>query len=220
MTKGMYFDPNSSTFLSSIEKLPEFKNYNHPKRENIFKYIALMYDINTPLINEIGDYYQRKKYCADLCEFPVIEDVYEQEFEDIILMKNKTVNILIVIFIASFASADYMQLIFSWESMIQIMINVSNVTTDKQTVETMRKLNDDINKNTNIIFRSGNYTESIEIRKLLYATAELKRLKHRPETIARKLFEGEDLNEFCPYGKYIVDKMRFINDTEPDIKNV
>lgn len=215
VTKGMIYDPNSPNFLTQIEKLPEFKSFKHPMREDIFRYIALMYDLNTPMVSEVGDYYSRKRYCAELCGFPKKDDEFEPEYEGILLMKDEVVTTFIIIFIASFASADYMQLVYSWESMIQLFVN-SATSADKNSVETMRKLKEDINLNTINVFKSDPYVESLEARKLLYKTAEYKRLNLRPENIAQRLFDGHDFSEFSPYGEgYKVEQLKFIDDTEP-----
>lgn len=214
----MTYDPNSVDFMERVQRLPEFREFVHENREKIFKYISLMYDLNTPMFAEVGDYWQRKKACATMCEFDKSDNgEFVTEYEDILLMKNEVTTPLIIIFITSFSSADYMQLIFSWEMMYKVLLESSlQESPDKSHVDTMRKLKIDINDLTKKVFHSGDYDENKEVKRLLYLSAELRRSNFRPEYIAKRLMSGDQLDEYNPYGNYSVGKMKFIGDEIPE----
>ncbi len=213
----MTYDPNSDDFEEHIQKLPEFRNFDHKQNLKIFKYISLMYDINTPMFSEVGDYWQRKKKIANMCHFDKKETgEFQDDQESILLMQHPEVTPLIIIFITSFSNADYMQLIFSWEMMYKVLLESSLIEAhDRSHVDTMRKLKDDINDMTRKVFQSGDYDEISDAKRLLYLSAELRRSNFRPEFIAKRLMSGDNFDEYNPYGSYSVEKMRFLGDEKP-----
>jgi len=215
-TSKMVYDPNSDDFIDRIERLPEFRDFKGDPLQ-IFQYIALMYDINTPMKSEVGDYWQRKKVIALMCGFKQeLDGTFTEDFERILLMLDEEVTALIIIFITSFSNADYMQLVFSWEMMYKVLQQASvSETPDKNHVDTMRKLKADINEMTRKVFQSADYDELAEARKLLYLSAELRRSNFRPEDIAERLMKGDNLAEFNPYGDYSAQQMKFVGDEIP-----
>ena len=67
-TSAMLFDPKAKGFLSTIKKtVPNIatRRYRSMRDSDVLKYIVLMYDINSPLIKEIDDWWKRKFEAAE-----------------------------------------------------------------------------------------------------------------------------------------------------------
>jgi hypothetical protein len=204
-----------------MDSIDGFKEFKHKDRKKILQYIALMYDIRTPMIDEKGDYWERKKYCANIVDLPKKKSgEFEDYIDDILLMQNEEITALVILFCTSFANIDYMQIVFSWEMLIKVMKeSFLSTSTDKNHVDIVRKIKDDINENTRKVFMTGTYDELAEARKMLYKSADLRRLNIRPEDIAYELKKGNVFNEFCPYEDgYEVQKISFVGDSEVSAK--
>lgn len=215
-TAGMTYNPSSLDFMPRMEMIPEFKGYDNLFKEEVFRYIALMYDINSPVRKYENDYYLRKRLCAELAGFKKKDDKFQDEVENIILFSNNEAAALTVIFITSFSSPDYFNLILNWESMQRIMLDMSNKKKiESSIIKEMDLATKRVNDLTKSLFNSGDLDEIKIVKKLLYRSADMRKNQFRPEDIAKELMNGGYFNEGNPYGdNYNVDGLKFLGDDE------
>jgi len=202
----MRFNPSTLNFHESIRKdIPAFAEYEeHDKqtRTRIFAWIVCMYDMNTPLLKEVKDMYKRKVYAATLVGIAVssVTGKYEEWAENMILGKDKKINSLVVQFIASFSSPEYMQLQAHVAMQHEIMNKIISGKADKNdqvmfdiSIKTVKDI-------TNLLYGSGERDEVLEARRALYQQVAMDLSDLRAENVAMRVANGDGLpSSWNPY---------------------
>ena len=214
------FDPSSTDFYESISNdiplFKEYKEHNKMMRLRIFSWIVCMYDMNSPLRREIRDMYKRKVYAATITGIHPnqITGKYKESVEAILLGTDNKVNALIVAFIASFSSPEYMQMIahVSLQHSIMNKIISGNAKKDDQTM--FDTATEKIKGLMNLLYGAGERDEVYEARRALYQQVAADLSDMRPENVAKKMASGEGLPpEWSPYEEgYLPGDINFVSD--------
>lgn len=226
-TRKLKYNPKAKNFVSKLrEDIPEFAAYSghknkKPEREQLFTYIVILYDINSPMSYEVLDYYEKKSEVASMVEFPCKEDgEWEEYVEDVILGKNREVNELVAAFIAQFGSPEYIQKIAYTEMLRRETFKaLGQKTSTKDTFQNIDKLTDKLKEIDRVLYQSGKTDELAEARNALYAKAVRDAVKIRPEDIVDILERDGDLPpEFDQYSSLQEKKpnLRFYNETKEE----
>jgi len=224
------FNPSNPKFYSQIcADIPEFNNFKseHAKAEitkvKIFSWIVVMFDMNTPLRREIKDLYKRKVYAATLCGMNPHPQTgkYKDWIENILTGQDEKVNNLIVKFIASFASPEYMQLIAHMSMQHNTLDKIVKGKADKNDVDMFDKATDKIKALTGLLYGSGERDEVYEARRALYKQVAYDLSDMRPESVAQMVIDKGGVNpEWSPYEEgYVPDDIHFVGDDPEIAKN-
>ena len=208
-TGKLMFDPFDIKTVSKLEYYDEFKEDFGIDKQKVCCYIILVYDLHTQLRKEVPYFNQRKIIGAELAGFSFKKDGHLVEnYENILVGKNKQVNAAISKFVRLFASQKYLSLVYYWS--IQ-SAEFENIVSNKEsrdyqkTLLNLDKLEKGIEEKTEYLF-GGN--EVKDIVKALYESVEKENLKIRPEDIAM----AENIDELIdsPYGKeYKPEKLKY-----------
>ena len=226
-TAYLRFNPNSPKFLRSITKdIPAFWEYESEfartdtGKTRLFSWIAIMYDINTPLRREIKDLYKRKVYAASLCGITThgSSGKYRECFENIFVGKDKDVNMLIVKFIVSFSSAEYTQLMAHAAIQYSMLEKIVAGKADKGIQEVFDKATDKMKLLEHVLYGSGERDEVYEARRALYKQVAYDLSDMRAESVARTIVkEGELPDAWGPYEDgYKPEPIGFVGD-DPNV---
>lgn len=207
-TKRLRYNPKGKDFIQTLIKdIPEFGLYGAKKkklpREKVFGYIAVLYDIDSPIKYEVIDYYEKKREVAEMFEFDKKEDGYwEEHVEEMLTGQNGEVNELVAAFISRFGSSEYVQKIAYTEMLKKEMESAMKGGKNKDTIANIDKLTTKLKEVDRILFQSGKTDEVEEARRALYAKVERDRIKIRPEEIVKIMEETGALpKEFDQYPK-------------------
>jgi len=227
-TKKLRYNPKSKNFIKQLcDDIPEFAAYSGHGRKKLPKdkvcgFIAVLYDINSPMGYEVLDYYEKKSEVADMFDFDRKEDgEWEDYVEDMLLGQNKEVNELIAAFIAQFGSPEYIQKIAYTEMLRKETIDALSPKTGKDTIQNIEKLTANLKNVDRILYQSGKRDEITEARNALYAKAVRDRIKIRPEEIVEILEnDGELPSNFDQYpslkGKDKKPDLHYYNETKEE----
>jgi len=221
------FNPNDTKFYDQIKNdIPAFAEFTseHAKaeitRRKIYAWIICMYDMNTPLRREIKDLYKRKVYAATLCGMSPHPHTgkYKGWIEDILTGQNEKVNNLIVKYIASFASPEYMQLIAHMSMQHTTLEKIVKGKADKNDVQMFDNATETIKKLTGLLYGSGERDEVYEARRSLYKQVAYDLSDMRPENVAQVFVEEGRVNpSWSPHGDdYVPGDINFVGD-DPEI---
>lgn len=203
-TSDMLFDPNSTEFYDTlctdIPAFGEYKNEHAPSvlyKTRIFSWIALMYDMYSPIRREVKDLYKRKVYAGTLVGINThkVSGKYREWVEKMLTGQDPDINKLIVKYVSHFASQEYMQMIAHAEiqsRMLEKIISGKARKDDQMMFDTSTKTLKDL---TNTIYGSGARTEVYEARKALYKQVASDLKEMRMERIAAKMAKGEGMDE-------------------------
>lgn len=177
------------------------------------KYILLMYDPNSPLIELIDDYWSRKYEALELSGFKIKGGKFEPKIEEIALGKNNTVNDLIISWLIYVAKPNFTHMIFLCEALIRYTRQSEDGINDEKITPTdVKAVSEIMDKMTKVIKEwtfANKDNETKDFLERLYYKTHQELLKIRPEHYASRLTNGETLDEDCPYGNYKVDKLKF-----------
>jgi hypothetical protein len=218
-TSKLLFDPKGVDFSERIkDKIPEFANYKGKVPDKkVFTWVAIMYDIYSPLWREIGDYYERKRVCAEIADFPQKKGRWTEDAEQILMGSNEEVNAMVVEYIARFGMPEIYQLVAHLSLLSSETRKTISFKGNKDSIKIITETGEEIRRLTRVVFHSGDYDEITSARNALYAKAEKERLKLRPEDVVRLVAEEGDLpDDFNPYGDYKVEKSKFVGDAKPE----
>jgi hypothetical protein len=218
------FDPSKKDFYEKIcADIPAFAEYQEhakPTLIRIFAWIVCMYDMNTPLRREIKDMYKRKVYAATLTGLTPnkVSGKYKEEVEKMMTGQDPKINNLIVQYISSFSSPEYMQLMAhaSLQHSVLNRIITGDVSKDNQII--FDNATDKIKELTNLIYGTGERDEVYEARRALYHQVAADLSDMRAENVSKTMVvDGSLPDEWNPYGDgYIPDEIHFAGD-DPDI---
>jgi len=222
----MRFKPTDPQFLEKIIKeIPLFGEFIHEQakkpaaRFKIAAWIACMYDPNSPLRREVKDLYKRKIYAGNIVGLKPEghSGKYQKWLEDMFVGKDAMINKLVVKYIASFSSPEYMQLIGHATMVERALEKIISGEADNNVSKMLDTSTEKVKELTNFIYGSGERDEIAEARRALYKQISYDLSEMRPEQVARAIAEGIGLpSEWSPYGDYVPDEMRFVGD-DPNI---
>lgn len=223
-TSKLLFDISKKDIVRTLKwKIPEFKEYKgelDPKET--FRYIVLMYDLNSDLWRMHKDYVRRKYEAARLAGFTPNKRTgkFTEKVTSVILGQDPEVNKLAVAYIAQFAMPELVEL----HAMLVVQERLLREMMDgdlKANMDlTMTRVSERIRELTRKIFYSGDKDEVMEMRHALYEHVRKEELP-TPEFVAKVLSEEGDLPpDYNPYGDYKVDEMRFVGDEEEVAKRL
>jgi len=172
----------------------------------VLKYIALMYDPASEIRNNIQHLPSKKRICAKIAGFEVVDKRFAPLIEDMLVGKIKRVNGAIVAY--CFLSLNiYVVAHAAYQDMYFRALQDSFFSYDKDTIKNIQELQDKLVKNEQMILQ-GDETEPM--RKALYKFTSKIDLGINPESIVQKLESGDNLNDMNPYQDgYIPNKLRY-----------
>jgi hypothetical protein len=199
-------------------KLSSIKEYKGAKNKipinSILKYLILMYDVQSPMQRETKEYYQRKRECAKVAEFPLKDGKWRDDVVAILIGENEWFNALVVKYLALLALPEYTQLIVYLELLARRTRKIFDGEDDDKTHIIINALTEKIKELTNKIFGSGVTDEIQQARRALYEQGEEDRVRMRPEDIINLMNETGELPALWGYG-IEMDKIEFIGDKQP-----
>jgi len=220
-TDKTLFDIHSPTLVDDMSAvIPELATFTSEiPLIDICRYLVLMYDINSPMRDQVRMYYERKHKCAEILNFPTGKTGWATEVEDMLIGKNQQFNVLIASYIAQMGLPEYTQLIAYLEiQKIKYMEIFSGKMSDKSD-QILQRITTAIGDITHKLFGTGQEDEITMARKALYQRSAIDKSRYipTPETMV-KLMESEGkLPEDCnPYpDNYEVETSTFLGDTDP-----
>ena len=216
VSKCLYSPLSDDLSAEMSGKLPMISSYEGEIPINsVLRYLVLMYDIQSPMHKETKDFYQRKRECAKVADFPKENDRWRADAAAILIGTDEWFNSLVVKYLALLALPEYTQLIAYLELLARRMNRILNGDDDDKTHLVVNALTETIKKLTNAIFGSGTTDEIQQARQALYEQAEEDRARMRPEDVINMLNEGGLPSSWSPYGDYEVEKITFIGDKKP-----
>jgi len=218
-TSKLLFDIKSPTFVDDIkERIIEFKEYKGSVPEKkVFSHIVLMYDPNSSLWKSERDFYDRKRVCAELVDFPKKKNKWNDDVESMLVGTNDEYNSMMAALIAQFGIPELYQLIVCLYLLNSEMKKVIAGNGNKDSYKITMDTGDKITELTRIILHSGDKDEISTARNALYAKAEKERQKVRPEDFVTEISEKGTLpGNHNPFGEgYVMEKSKFLGDEEP-----
>ena len=220
-TDKTLFDIHSPTLVNDMSAvIPELSTFvSEIPLIDICRYLILMYDINSPMRDQVRMYYERKYKCAEILGFPTSKTGWATEVEDMLVGGNENFNALAASYIAQLGLPEYTQLIAYCEiQKIKTMEVFSGKVGDKSD-QILQRTTTAIGEITRKLFGSGQEDEITMARKALYQRSAIDKSRYipTPETMV-KLMESEGkLPEDCnPYpDDYEVETSTFLGDTDP-----
>ena len=202
-------------------KLPMIGEYKGGKGKipinSLLKYVILMYDVQSPMQRETKEYYQRKRECAKVAEFPVGKDgKWRDDVVAILIGEDEWFNALVVKYLALLALPEYTQLIVYLELLARRTRKIFDGEDDDKTHTIINALTEKIKILTNVIFGSGVTDEIQQARRALYEQGEEDRVRMKPEDIINLMNEVGELPSAWGYGDgYEVEQITFLGDKQP-----
>ena len=177
--------------------------------DKLVKYIVLMYDPRTPMIEMTDDYWSRKFEVFDMCGFRQKNGKFIDGAEDIALGRIEQVNDLIMEFLVQVAKPKWSYIIFLNESILKYTKQANNDIIKKGDVDTMSALFEKLDEAVRSWMQS-NSDETNAFMDRLYYKIHQELVKIRPEAYAKRIIAGDELEDDNPYGKkYKVNKPKF-----------
>lgn len=198
------------------EDIPQFQEYSGKlPAKKLIQYIILMYDPESPMRREVGNYMQRKGACSDLVGFTKDKQKRPKNVDDMLIGTDKEVNKLIAAYLGHLAMPEYTQLIVLLEIQRTKALEAFSSDVSDNTHKIMEAVTTSISKITKDLFGSGEYDEIKMARQALYEQANLDK-PPRPEDVVDTITEDGKLPEdFSPYPDYEVEEPHFLDDEQP-----
>ncbi len=208
-TSKFMYDPEDEKSWSVLKRYEEFKETKVILKK-IIPYIIYMYDpASTELEREYPYLPQRKMATAEMVGM-VAKKFVPKHVEDILIGKNGVVNGMIVKYLQLSGSIDVLMLATYKEVVSVFSKKAMAGDINPQLVKTIDLVSEAINNLQEKLLKGK---DESDLRTELYITIEGKGLGIRVEDIAEKLLKGEDIfPEANPYGKYHVQKLKFVGD--------
>lgn len=210
------YDVHNPDLISIVgEDIPQFQEYDGKlPAKKLIQYIILMYDPESPMRREVGNYMQRKGVCADIVGFTKTGQKRTKAVDEMLIGIDKKVNILIAAYLGHLAMPEYTQLIVLLEIQRTKTLEAFSGDVSDNTHKTMEAVTISISKITKDLFGSGEYDEIKMARRALYEQANLDK-PPRPEDIVDMKTESGLTEDFNPYPNYEVEEPHFLDDKEP-----
>ena len=215
-TRDMLFDPKAGNFLSVMKNMvpnARTRNVNSVGELCAYKYVVLMYDVNSPLVKDVSDYWQRKVEAVDAAGFKIAPDgTLDAKTEDLLLGKNTDVIDLIVDFLAYIKNPIWTTLIYMHERLLKCTSDVLGYGINESVkVDDVFKINNRIQELTTTFLGESLKNETNDFKRRFSVLVEDKRLGIKPEDFIERMNNGDNLKEGSPYGDYIPTKIKFRN---------
>ena len=213
-TSGYLYDPKNPESYQRLLKFKEFKEDLSFNKDKLIQYIILMYDMdNEDVRTEYPFYPQRKR---EICRMVKLgraskDGKMGEVLENMLIGLVPEVNAMIVKYLSLFNKPEVIMLSAYWEIFIELSKRQFSGQFDKNQVDYIKKLKEDIDALTEGIFRGKDETE---LRAELYKSLKDQTLGIKPEDIADRISKGEDpLDGFNAYEPgYKPEKMKFLGD--------
>ena len=211
-------DPDKPGFVKELEGLhPDFREELFVKipKDVVFKYIIITYDVESPYVIKYNDWATRRREAAKAAGFPKNGKHYTDESEKIILGKVSTVNTVLLRYIFLQNDIDFIKYLTKQVAYSrQVRLSIEQLYEDPRKYDQLQnnidKLSDEIKLLRKSIFHGD---ETRDLMKSLYDFTQKISLNFRPEDVANKKENGEDIVDNKPYPDgYDVDEMKFLGD--------
>ena len=217
--KGLMYDVFTLEKSGSITKrYPELEVYPefNPKLylemkpldfNDLMKYVVAVYDKKGLRVYE-ENVSKRKKIAANMVGWRQNADGgYPLKIEAILTNKNGLVNALIIRYLKLMRSVEYSSLVAFEEQYFNMISKMIQEDISKQDHEAFVKVEESLNRRV-LDFCSGDYAKGLH--NSIYESIELEKLGLRPEDIARKLRNGDDIVDVKPYGNWKGNRLLLI----------
>lgn len=183
--------------------------------DKLVKYIVLMYDPKSPMIEMVDDYWSRKFEVFEIAGFRQKNGKFIDDAEDIALGRLWQVNELIMDFLIQVAKPKWLYILFLNESILKYTKQANADVIKKTDVDTMSSLFEKLDDAVRSWMQS-NADETNAFMDKLYYKVHQELIKIRPEAYAKRIVAGDELEEDNPYGKkYKVKKPKFVGSKIP-----
>jgi hypothetical protein len=192
------YDPSNKKDLKRLqEDHPDafgIEHYENPKlhkfHNEIMRYIILVYDMRSPLIQSIKEHNERKVRSLLMAGFESNNlGRFDTDIESSLLYgKDQGVARMIVKYVYIFNNIDYSELVGMIEINSQILRDIMNA---KRTKDTMKQLSDTSARIKELTANVFGGKETKEIEEQLYEQLNMSRLSFRPERIAQRIHLGK-----------------------------
>lgn len=204
---GMMYNPNR--MLSDLILYDEFRVDFGIDKEKFLKFTVLVYDINSPMRTMYVDLWERKRAAAIMVGFKVDESgKFEKDVEDMLVGENMACNQAISKYVVIQGIPEYTALVALQTSLHCEMLKVQRGVANQNVTKNIILLQNNIKANTEYLFGGE---EPLDLRQALYGIIEKDRFP-LPDEVVRRIAEGDKLDDYSPYGDYVVDEMKFIGD--------
>ena len=204
-TDKTLFDIHSPTLVDDMSVvIPELATFTTEiPLIDICRYLILMYDIGSPMRDNVRMYYERKHKCAELLNFPTSKIGWETQVENMLIGRNQQFNALIASYIAQMGLPEYTQLIAYLEiQKIKYMEIFSGKMSDKSD-QIIDRVTVAIVEITRKLFGSGQEDEITMARKFVWIVTKCEdgntaTVVWHSKTLedARKIASGLDFGNF------------------------
>lgn len=213
-TSGFFVDPKIPNFTSVLERKNKAFSFDPEAglhKSKILRYIALMYDPSSELRQNIPHLPSRKRICAIIAGFEVIERKFSGQVEDMLLGKYRKINRAIVAY-CFLSNNIYVVAHAAFQDMYFRAVAQSFESFDKETIANLQSIQDKLIKNEEMIFGGK---EVLEMRESLYSfTSEIDNTII-PERIVKQLEEGKELPNPYP-DSYIPKNLKYVGVEPPE----
>jgi hypothetical protein len=206
----MLYNPND---VDLVEKLSVYGEFNRDDfgvdKVKLFRYIILVYDLNSPMRTHYIDLWERKRAVAILVGFKTTKGgKFSSDEEAIFVGENMAVNEAITKYVMLHGIPEYTALIAFQTGLHFEMLKVQKGVISQAITKNINLLKDNIRSLTDYLFGGD---ESLNVRRMLYATVEKDRFP-LPDDVVRRINSGDMLDDYNPYGEYSVDELKYIGD--------
>lgn len=212
-------DPTDADFVNKFKSLhPDFRedlSFSEVSEKSFFAYVVLTYDIESPYVIKYRDWAQRRREAAKRCNFPKKGDRYTDEVESFIFGFNKKTNKIILRYLFIQSDLDFInyqsyQSLYYRQSQAAIDLTFDNPAHYDKLKQNIDALTADMKALQTAIFHGD---ETKEMKKAFYDFVSNLSLDIRPEDIAEKKGNGEEIVDEKPYPEnYKVTPLKFAGD--------
>lgn len=208
----MLFNPNDENLVDKLSVYTEFNqkesDYGVDKLK-LFRYIVVMYDMNSPLRLEYPDAWERKKVAALHVGFKVDKKgMFDKNVEAVLIGENNYVNLAMTKYVMLHGIPEYSALVAYQTGLGFEVIKTLRGTINPTITKNIEFLRIKIKELTEILYGGG---ETLNARRALYAGIEKDRFP-LPDDVIKRLNQGDNLEDYTPYGEYKVEKLKFVGD--------
>jgi len=183
--------------------------------DKVVKYIVLMYDPSSPMIEMVDGYWERKFEVFDIAGFRQKNGKFIDDAEDIALGRIWQINDLIMDFLVQVAKPKWLYIIFLNESILKYTKQANSDVIKKADVDTMSALFEKLDDAVRSWMQSNADETNLFLSRLYYKIHQ-ELVKIRPEAYAKRIIAGDELEDDNPYGKkYKVKKPKFVGSKIP-----
>ena len=208
----MLFNPNDDNLVDKLSVYTEFNqkesDYGVDKLK-LFRYVVLMYDMNSPLRLEYPDFWERKKVaCVHVGFRSDKKGMFDKNVEAVLIGENNYVNLAVTKYVMLHGLPEYSALIAYQSGMYFEVLKTLRGTINPTITKNIEFIRIKIKELTEILYGGG---ETLNARRALYSGIEKDRFP-LPDDVIKRLNQGDSLDDYNPYGDYKVDKITFKGD--------